>query len=236
MARGERTVVVDVDEVSPALARRYCFGLEPNLLSALDWLRHGDLDRDHAPALATRNGAVSGTVAWDAIVGLANVADWAQLRDADLGALLDELRARWDRVVAVGGPHLEELDGLGPERFGASRTTVAATDALVGVSPATRLGALALLDWAAEVQDLAGPRPLHAVLVRMPSARFQRAELEESLRSNMAPGLLAGVWFLPDDPRVEEAGWRGAPLGRGPFAKAVEDLAASLVPARERVR
>ena len=52
----------------------------------------------------------------------------------------------------------------------------------------------------------------------------------------MAPELLAGVWFLPDDPRVEEAGWRGAPLGRGPFAKAVEDLRRRWCRSRERVR
>ena len=232
--RGERVVVVDANEVAPTLARYLAYGLEPNLLSALDAMRHGSgVGTD---PLAVRSPGASGTVPWDAIVGLANTADWAQLRDADLVALLTELQDRWDRVVAVVGPHLEEMGGLGPERFDASRVTVGAADALVGVAPATRLGVLAWLDWAADVQDLVGPRPVWAALRRVPRSPFKQAELEHAVRSNMAPELLAGLAFLPEDPRVEDAAWQAAPLRRGPFVKAVGDLVASLAPAAARRR
>lgn len=232
--RGERVIVVDVNEVAPTLARSLAFALEPNLLSALDALRHGA--GVGADPLAVRSPGASGTVAWDAIVGLANTADWDQLRDADLISLLEELRARWDRVVAVAGPHLEELGALGPGRFAASRATLGAADAVVGVAPATRLGVLAWLDWAAEVADLVGPRPLWAALERVPRSLFKQAELEDALRANVAPEHLGGVWFLPADPRVEEAAWQAAPLRRGPFVKAVADMVAELVPAPARRR
>ena len=39
-----------------------------------------------------------------------------------------------------------------------------------------------------------------------------------------------GVWFLPADPRVEEAAWQAAPLRRGPFVRAVGDLVEALAP------
>ena len=227
--RGERVIVVDVNEVAPTLARSLAYALEPNLLSALDALRHGS--GVGADPLAVRSPGASGTVAWDAIVGLANTADWDQLRDADLLSLLEELRGRWDRVVAVTGPHVEELGALGPGRFAASRATLGAADAVVGVAPATRLGVLAWLDWAADVADLLGPRPLWAVLERVPRSPFKAAELEDALRANVAPEQLGGVWFLPADPRVEEAAWQAAPLRRGPFVRAVADMVAALAPA-----
>jgi hypothetical protein len=226
--RGERVIVVDVNEVAPTLARSLAYALEPNLLSALDALRHGS--GVGADPLAVRSPGATGTVAWDAIVGLANTGDWDQLRDADLLSLLEELRARWDRAIAVAGPCLEELGALGPGRFAASRATLGAADALVGVAPATRLGVLAWLDWAANVADLLGPRPLWAVLERVPRSPFKAAELEDALRANIAPEHLGGVWFLPADPRVEEAAWQAAPLRRGPFVRAVADMVAVLAP------
>ena len=232
--RGERVIVVDVNEVTPTLARYLAYALEPNLLSALDALRHGS--GVGADPLAVRSPGASGAVTWDAIVGLANTADWTELRDGDLVSLLEELQTRWDRVVAVVGPHLEELEGLGPARFGATRATVAVADALVGVAPATRLGVLAWLDWAADVEDLVGPRPLWAALRRVPRSPFKQAELEQAVRTNIAPELLAGLWFLPEDPRVEDAAWQAAPLRRGPFVRAVGDLAAALAPAPPRRR
>jgi hypothetical protein len=232
--RGERIVVVDVNEVAPTLARYLAYALEPNLLSALDALRHGS--GVGADPLAVRSPGASGTVPWDAIVGLANTADWTQLRDADLLGLLEELQGRWDRVVAVIGPQLEELEGVGPGRFGATRATLGAAEAVVGVAPATRLGVLAWLDWAAEVQDLVGPRPVWAALRRVPRSPFKQAELEAGVRANVAPELLAGLSFLPDDSRVEDAAWQAAPLRRGPFVKAVGELVAALAPAPSRRR
>jgi hypothetical protein len=81
------------------------------------------------------------------------------------------------------------------------------------------------------VQELGGPRPVWAVLRRTPRSQFKQAELEHTVRANIAPELLGGVRFLPDDPRVEEAAWRAAPLRRGPFVKAVGALMDTVAPA-----
>ena len=70
----------------------------------------------------------------------------------------------------------------------------------------------------------------------MPRSPFKQAELEQAVRTNIAPELLAGLVFLPEDPRVEDAAWQAAPLRRGPFVRAVADLAAALAPAPARRR
>jgi hypothetical protein len=93
---------------------------------------------------------------------------------------------------------------------------------------------LAWLDWAADVADLVGSRPLWAVLARVPRSPFQRAELESALRAHIAPERLGGLSFLPDDPRVGDAAWRAAPLVRGPFVKAVAEVMAAVAPAPRR--
>jgi len=39
---------------------------------------------------------------------------------------------------------------------------------------------------------------------------------------------LADVVFVPSDPRVADAAWKGGPVARGPFTRAVEALAAEV--------
>lgn len=232
--RGERVLLLDANEVSPAVARRLGYGLEPNLLTALDVLRHG-AGAGSAP-LAVRHPGVAGSVGFDTIVGLPSPGEWEQLRDADVEAVVAELAGTWDRVVAVVGPCSEELGTFGAQRFGATRTVLGVADVIVGVAPATRLGVLGWLDWAGATADLVGPNPLAAVLWGSVRSRFQREELEGALRANLASERLGGVWWLPTDPRVEEAAWSGRPVGRGPFRRAVTDVTAELLPAAPRRR
>jgi hypothetical protein len=49
-------------------------------------------------------------------------------------------------------------------------------------------------------------------------------------------GRLAGIHFVPSDPRVEERAWDAALVDRGPFARAVDHLARLLTDAWPVVR
>lgn len=228
-ARRERTLLLDADDVAPSVARRLLFNLDPNILTALDDVHYGA--GTLRSSVGVRQGTAPGSVHFAAIPGLANVADWNLIRDGDLLTLIDELERAWDHVIVNAGPHLEDLGaGLGPDRFGASRATVSRADRLIGVCSASPLGVLRLLDWAADARALQPDVPIWVVVNRAPKSSYKRAELDQELRQNIAPEILAGVSFVPHDERVADAVWNGAPVSRGPFTKAVSELA-KIVPA-----
>lgn len=223
-ARRERTILVDADDVAPSVARRLLFNLDPNILTALDDVHYGAGTLRNS--VGVRQGTAPGSVHFAAIPGLANAADWNLIRDGDLITLIDELERAWDHVVINAGPHLEDLGaGMGPDRFGASRATVSRADRLIGVCSASPLGVLRFLDWAAEARALQPDVPIWVVVNRAPKSSYKRAELEQELRQNIGPEILAGLSFVPHDDRVADAVWDGAPVARGPFTKAVGELA-----------
>ena len=67
------------------------------------------------------------------------------------------------------------------------------------------------------------PRREHA-------ARAGVVQLENQLRDNIAPELLAGVFFVAEDPRLATAVWDGAPAGPGPFTRAISEVTRRVVP------
>ena len=180
--------------------------------------------------LAVRDPGLPGTVRFDAVVGLANTSDWPELREGDLVELLSQLREDWDHVVVDVGSGLEDLETFGPARYDRAHAMVARAEVVVGLSAPNPVGLLRFLDWAALVHEVAPGTALWAVINQAPRSRFRRGQLERQLRANMAPAILAGVSFLPADPRVAQATWDGAPVAPGPFKRAVEDLAGALVP------
>ena len=230
VARRERTVLLDLDAAAPSVARRLCYELDPNILSAVDAHRHGTAPLGHQ--LGVRADRAPGFVAFDAVPGLANVGDWPDLRDTDVLALLDELRSAWAHVVVDAGSHLEDLDAGGPERHGAARAAVAVAEQLVAVCPPTPLGLLRLLDWAALAHELAPTRAITVVVNQAPRSRYRRGQLESQLRNNVAPELLGDVIFVPSDDRVSDGVWDGAPVAKGAFAAAMRSLAARTAPER----
>ncbi len=227
-AQGAVSIVLDLDAVGPTVARRLLYMLEPNILSVLDALRHkgGDL----GALLGSRARGAPGSVSFHVVPGLANVTDWPELRPGDVAALIERLRKAGAEVVVDAGEFLEDLDANGRERFGAARTAVANADVLVGVCRPDPLGVLAFLDWAAYAHELGPERPLSVIVNRAPKSRFKRDQLEAQLRDNIAPELLAGVFFVADDPRLATAVWDGAPAGPGPFTRAISDVTRRMVP------
>ena len=227
--RRERTLLLDVDEVAPTVARRLLFNLDPNILTAIDEIHYGG--GAIRQSIGVRQPSAPGAVAFAAIPGLANVSDWGLVRDSDVLTLIDELAREWDHVVVNAGSRLEDLaGGLGVDRYGASRTAVARADRLIAVCSASPLGVLRVLDWAADAHALAPDVPLWVVVNRAPRSSYKRAELEQELRQNTAPEMLAGVSFVPEDERVAQAAWDGAPVRKGPFTRAVRDLVRMIPP------
>ena len=233
-----RTILVDLDEVAPGVARRLHLALYPHLLTALDGVRGAGFDDqaqedgDLLDAALARPLSSSGDLPFDVLAGLADGRDWPLVRPEDVDALLGLMTRRWATVVVNLGPHLEDLSRF-VDRYGASRAALARSDHLVGVCEATPRGVLRFLDWLVDATAITSDRPVDVVVNRAPRAGFQRAEVADALYEHAGPRL-ASVTFAPDDRRVAKAAWDGRLVPPGRFLRAVA-LAASHVSAGRSV-
>ena len=225
--RQESTVLLEVDEVGPSLAPRLLYDLEPNVLTALHDVHHGTATLNGVFGVRTSRAA---DITFAVVPGLAMVADWPLVRGDELVVLIDELSRRFVHVVVAAGPILEDLGGNGPERFGASRASIVTATHLVGVCAPSPLGVLRLLEWWAELQQLTPGIPVSVAVNRAPASAYRRQQLEQEIRENVAPELVRSLMFLPEDERVTRGAWDGTPAARGPFTRAVDELADALVP------
>ena len=217
--RGEASILLDAEDVAPALAQRLALPPIPNIRTAIDAVFHG------AGSLSEALMPVSGGFAL--LAGLANPADWSQVRPQEIVEVAAELAGTGAQVVANIGPALEDLPAAGgPDRYGMSRVLVASADVLVGVGVATPVGVARLVAWIAEVAVLAPGTPLHLAINKAPASRFIRSEVEAELQRSFSP---ASLHFVPVDDGVDKAAWRGELVAPGPFTRAVEALAASVL-------
>lgn len=217
--------LVDADEVVPAVAQRLGLSIEPNLRTAVDAVEHG----------AGEVGAslLTGPDGVHVLCGLPNVAAWSQVRPAEI---IDVIRAlcRGHRfVVADVANRLEDVGGGPRSRYGISREVVARASLLVGVGQATPVGVTRLLAWVADVRVLNTDAPLHLLVNRAPADAFRQAEIAEEIRRTYPP---ASLTFAPHDRRVELAAWDGTAVARGPFVKAVAELARLVAPVATTTR
>lgn len=226
-SEGWRTLLVDANETTPGIARRLGLGTYPHVLAAIDRLpiegRAGVI-----AALADRSRSRS----FDVLVGLPSTRDWDRLVAIDVEALLETCRDDWDRVVVTSGPLVEDLQRWG-DRFGVSRRVLAVADSVVGCCEPTPRGILRYLDWLGDVSRLRSQTV--TVVNKVPRAKRIAAEARNQLRD------VAGSWIddvveVPFDPRVVAAEWDGTEVGRGPFRKAMPQLAAIAEQQRTPVR
>jgi Flp pilus assembly CpaE family ATPase len=160
---------------------------------------------------------------FELLAGLANPADWPQVRPQEAAEVVGELRRLRDHVIVNVGAHTEDLARHGgADRYGVTREVLGGADSVVGVGVATPLGVARLVSWIADVVLLAPGRPVHLVVNKAPASRFVRGEVEAEILRNFAP---ASLTVLPLDPAVEKAAWRGELVAPGPFTRAVEGLA-----------
>lgn len=214
-ARSGAAVLVDGEDVAPSLAQRLGLPPIPNIRTAIDAVLHGSGELADAVLLVAAGG-------FGLLAGLANPADWGQIRAQDAADVVHELRSQAAHVVVNVGPILEDLPAVGgPDRYGLTRALTASADIIVGVGSPTPVGVARLIGWVAEVAMLAPGRPIHLALNRAPGTRFVRAEVEAEIRRTYAP---ASLHFLPFDEAVERAAWRGELVAPGPFSRAVGDL------------
>lgn len=226
LSQSAPTVLVDLDEHSPSVARRLGYALAPNVLDALSVAQTG---APLAPVVG-RRGDFTGSVSFNVITGLANPNDWAQLRE--IGGLLSALRATWRWVVIDTGPSCDpDQVPPGGARNGATRMAVRSADDVVAVCNSTPLGVLRLLDWATAAAELRRGRPFTVALNRAPRDSFQREQLISQVQGNLPRGTLSEFVLVAEDSRVYRSLWDAAPAPPGPFVSSMEGLVGAVAPA-----
>lgn len=206
-------VMVDADDVAPAMAQRMGMPLHPNLRTAIDVVHHRSGSVDEALTPVGRSTLVA---------GLAHGDDWAQLHAGEVEGVVEELATTHGDIVVNVGAGLERPQ-LGEGRFGLARSLVTRADIVLAVGLSHPVAVTRLIRWVHEAAILA-PEAAHWIVVNRVerSSRYRRSEVEAELH-RAVPG--ARVRFLPDDPRVSEAAWAGKVVTGGPYVRSVRRLA-----------
>jgi MinD-like ATPase involved in chromosome partitioning or flagellar assembly len=203
--RGARALLIDLDDGAPAIATRLGLGIEPNLRTALD-------------AVEFHVGAVGDAIvdggSFDVVAG---VAGRARLRVGEV------LRAI-DALGAGGGAVVVDLAAPG-DASGLTHGVVGTADILVAVTAPGPVGIARFVGWLADVLPAAPGIELHVVVDRAPASAFRRGEIHDEV---LATAPAASVTFVPTDRRVEDAAWSGSIVGRGPFVRALRELARAI--------
>jgi MinD-like ATPase involved in chromosome partitioning or flagellar assembly len=220
-------VLVDADDVAPALAQRLHAPIEPNLAAAIDAVEHGRGALDDC--VLTVPGCAAGLVA-----GIPHPRGWAQTRPGEVLRVIDRLADTAEIVVADGAGLLDDIGGSGSRgRYATGRALVREADAIVVVCDASPHGISRALAWVAECQALAPATPLAVFANRAPASRFARGELFDEIAQSFP---VVDVVCASYDGRVAAAAWSGTVVGKGDFARAVDTLATIVagLPRRER--
>jgi MinD-like ATPase involved in chromosome partitioning or flagellar assembly len=224
--RTHSVALVDADDVAPAVAQRLHLPIEPNLRAAIDAVEHGRGELD-ACVISDPRWSLS------IVAGVPNPGAWAQVRPGEVIRVIDRLADAAHVVVADGAGPLEEVGGSASRgRFATARALVTEADVLVAVCDASPHGITRLLTWVVEARALAVDTPMVVVVNRAPGARFRRGELYEEITASLGTHQ---VVFAPYEARVGDAAWKGAPVERGAFARAVARVADLAATAPRRV-
>jgi CO dehydrogenase nickel-insertion accessory protein CooC1 len=214
--RAGEIVLVDADDVGPAVAQRLHLPIEPNLRTAIDAIEHA---RGELHACIVKESATGLQV----VGGVPNAGAWAQVRPGEVLRVIDQLGRTAPVVIADGAGTLEDVGGSSTRgRYATARALVTEADVLVAVADAAPHRITRLLAWVVEARALAPETPLVVVVNRAPSDRYRRGELYEELSNTI---VVHDVAFVPHDRHVADAAWSGSPVRRGPFTRAVSRIA-----------
>lgn len=220
--RGERTVLVDGDDVVPSVAQRLALPLHPNLRTAIDAVSH-DTGRLNECLIGVARGL-------DILVGLPHPKDWVELRASDMHAVLQALTQIRPQVIVNTSPFVEDLTSFGGvDRFALTRAAIEAAATVALVCPSNPIGIARLLDRVTDIAELAEGKPLHVVVNHAEKSTHTRKEIANEIERNFTP---AGIHFVPTDPKVGTALWSGKFVKNGHFTHAIS---ATLVPSMPRV-
>ncbi len=208
LARAMRAVLVDADEVAPAVAARLGASVEPNVRAAIDAIELGI--GDASAALQAVDGV-------PVLCGMPHAAGWMHVRPPELLRVLRACSADAPVVIDTA-PSIDDVGGTTRGRYALTRAIVTEADVVVAVGLGTPVGVVRLLAWLADAQRLRPSGPVHVLLNRASGAPFRQAELAAELLRTYTP---AAFGHAPEDRRVPAAGWNGAFVARGPFTKAI---------------
>ena len=209
-ARALPGLLIDCDEIAPVVAPRLAVGIEPNLRTAIDAAEFGlgMLDDSIVMADAQRLALVS---------GLPNVATWSQIRATEVVRTVRAFQMTGP-VIADTSSALDEIGHASRGRYAVTRAVMMEATAICAVGRATPVGAVRLLSWIADLQMLRPGAPVHVVLNLAPSDRARSRELIAEISRSFEP---LSMTVVPQDRRVDLAGWAGTCVRRGSFTKAV---------------
>ncbi len=223
-----RSVLLDVDEVSPSIARRLGLAIHPHIVTAADAARSERVALDGFAERTVRDcfarSAIDGpALPFDVICGFAARDDWSLVRPDEVVHLIGVLTATAPVVVRLG-PILEAGTGDRP-RYDLSRSIPQVADRLVVVVDASPTGLLRGVDWLGDLLPLAGAKRLDVIANRAPTVRASQRQIVEQLR-RLLGDRLDSIQVVAHDRRVERAAWDGAVAAGGKLRSAVRTIAA----------
>ena len=217
-ARAAGAVLVDCDELAPALAARLGVPIEPNIRTAIDAVEFGVGDL-YESVVQTNDHELR------VVCGIPNVASWNQVRAGEAMRCLRSLTLT-TRVVADLCGVLEDVGAGSRSRFAVTRAVLQEADVIVAIGASTPVGVIRMLGWIADVHCLRPSAPIHVVMNRAPRDRYRRAELTDEVARTYRP---VTMFCAPEDHRVTTAAWNGEVVRRGPFTKAIGGVAAAVL-------
>jgi CO dehydrogenase nickel-insertion accessory protein CooC1 len=103
---------------------------------------------------------------------------------------------------------------------------VSEADVVVAVCDPSPHGIGRLLGWSVAALALQPRASVLVVVNRAPRARFRRGELYAEITTSLP---VVDIVFVPADARVGDAAWNGTAVGRGPFTRAVDQIARRVI-------
>jgi MinD-like ATPase involved in chromosome partitioning or flagellar assembly len=211
-ARERHTVLVDADDIAPAIAQRLGLPIEPNVRSAIDAVEHGN--GDVAPSLARiPNRAVR------VLAGMPNARAWGQVHPGEVVRVIDRIAERPGCVVIDGAGELEAIGAGTRGRHAIARALVAEADSVIAVCDGAPHGVTRLLEWIGDARSLRAELEPIVVVNRAPATRFARGELYRELCDSVSP---AAIVFCAADAHVVRAAWQGTVVAKGNFTRALD--------------
>jgi hypothetical protein len=211
------TLLVDFNETDPSLAIRLGYQPTPNVATAASAMAANGALVEHLGRPQTGLASFD----FDVICGLPSGDDWNKLNEHDSVHLLAECDQNWSSVVAITGPMLEDLSGWVP-RFSVSRRLLATAQHVLAVCDASPVGVMRFGQWLNHANTKV---PVLVVITGVPpKSRHAVGEVADRLAS-MCGERVDVIGWLPADPRVAIAAWNGDLVGRGPFNRAMSDIA-----------
>ncbi|MFZ4515231.1 MAG: hypothetical protein ACOYN3_02880 [Acidimicrobiia bacterium] len=209
-------VLVDADDLAPAVAQRMSLAIEPNIRTAIDAVAFG-LGHLETVTQTAPTGAI--------VCGIPNVTAWGQVRAPEVIDVIDELAAHFAFVLVDVSGQLEDLDTTPRERNAVTRSVIERADRIAVVVDANPRGIARAINWAAEFRGLATHATTHAILNRTTRDRFRRSECIDELQRAFT---FNSIHVVPEDVRVSRAHWEGTAVAKGPFLRSMRPIAATL--------